>query len=211
METAYHAWQSVDGRTAFEFAMATMMGIGLAAACGFRVFAPLFLFALAHRLGWVEIYSEYAWVSTDLAMVVLGVAVAAETTAMYVPWVDAALTAAATPLAILAGSFSAMVASAPQEGIFEWVVPLVAGGMAAGFVHGTTVAGKALVTSLTGGIASPIVSTLELIAAVLATILAIVVPMVMFVLLVLAGFWAWRIVAQFRANRLRTPLPATTG
>jgi hypothetical protein len=191
----------VDGRTAFQFVMAAMMGIGLAAACGFRVFAPLLLFGLGHRLGWVDVHPEYAWLSTDLSLVVLGVAVVAETASLYVPWVDTALTSAASPLAVLAGSFAALAATGPQEGIFEWVVPIVTGGMTAGLVHGMTVVVKSASTAVTGGFANPIISTIELIAAVAAAVLAILAPIVMFLIFVGLALWWWRLLARGQARR----------
>jgi hypothetical protein len=66
---------------------------------------------------------------------------------------------------------------------WKWSLAIIAGGGAAGLVQGTTVATRAGSLASTGGLANPIVSTLELVGAIITSILAIVVPVLALLLL----------------------------
>ncbi|SVD90501.1 uncharacterized protein METZ01_LOCUS443355, partial [marine metagenome] len=89
--------------------MATLMGISLAAASGFRVFLPPFLLSLAARFDIVWFLkidlggTQFEFFTSTLAIVVLGIATMAEFAGFYVPWFDNALDTVATPASILAG------------------------------------------------------------------------------------------------------------
>jgi hypothetical protein len=102
--------------------------------------------------------------------------------AYYVPWIDNLLDVVATPSAILAGIF---VTSASLEGMdssLQWFLAIIAGGGVAGTIQLGTVATRVISTTTTGGLANPIVSTLEAIACVVCVILslflAVIIPIV---------------------------------
>ncbi|HVS19172.1 MAG TPA: DUF4126 domain-containing protein, partial [Planctomycetota bacterium] len=44
--------------------LSILAALGLAAACGFRVFVPLFLVSLASRAGQIELSEGVAWLGT---------------------------------------------------------------------------------------------------------------------------------------------------
>lgn len=48
------------------------LGLGLAAACGFRVFVPLFFVGLAHRVGHLELATNFDWMSSNVALCCFG-------------------------------------------------------------------------------------------------------------------------------------------
>src|SRR6185295_12716156 len=79
------------------------LGIGLSAACGFRVFVPLLVMSLAARTGHLTLSPGFAWIGETPALVTLAVATLAEIAAYYVPWLDNALDVAASPAAVIAG------------------------------------------------------------------------------------------------------------
>ena len=158
------------------------LGLGLAAACGFRVFIPPLMMGVASRAGYYELEGSYTWVSEDWAIAVFALATLLELGAYYVPWIDNLLDVVATPSAILAGIF---VTSASLEGMdssLQWFLAITAGGGVAGTIQLGTVATRVISTTTTGGLANPIVSTLEAIACVVCVILslflAVIIPIV---------------------------------
>ncbi|HIC61464.1 MAG TPA: DUF4126 domain-containing protein [Marine Group III euryarchaeote] len=158
------------------------LGLGLAAACGFRVFIPPLMMGVASRAGYYELEGSYTWVSEDWAIAVFALATLLELGAYYVPWIDNLLDVVATPSAILAGIF---VTSASLEGMdssLQWFLAIIAGGGVAGTIQLGTVATRVISTTTTGGLANPIVSTLEAIACVVCVILslflAVIIPIV---------------------------------
>ena len=158
------------------------LGLGLAAACGFRVFIPPLMMGVASRAGYYELEGSYTWVSEDWAIAVFTLATRLELGAYYVPWIDNLLDVVATPSAILAGIF---VTSASLEGMdssLQWFLAIIAGGGVAGTIQLGTVATRVISTTTTGGLANPIVSTLEAIACVVCVILslflAVIIPIV---------------------------------
>ncbi|MFZ5723769.1 MAG: DUF4126 domain-containing protein [Pseudomonadota bacterium] len=169
---------------------ALLIGIGLAAACGFRVFLPLLGLALAARFGNVTPGEDFGWLLTDAALVALATATLLEIAAYYLPLLDHILDAFTTPMAIIAGTLAtAAMLSGIDDPLLKWGLALIAGGGAAGAVQAGSVVARAASTALTGGLGNPVVATLEWVGALIATILAFLVPalVVIGLLLVLAG------------------------
>lgn len=152
------------------------LGIGLAAACGFRVFVPLLVINLAARAGHLDLATGFEWMGSDLAMVVFLIATVLEVTAYYVPWLDNALDGAATPAAVIAGSVITASFVTDMHPLLGWSLAIIAGGGAAAAVQGVTVIGRAASTATTGGLANPAVSTVEAGASIGMSLLAIVLP-----------------------------------
>lgn len=177
---------------------ALLIGIGVAAASGFRVFLPLFGLALAGRFGGVTVGEDFAWLLSDGALVALGTAMVAEIAGYYLPLVDHILDAFTTPAAIMAGTLAtAAMLVGIDEPVLKWGLALIAGGGAAGVVQAGSVVARAASTATTGGLGNPVVSTLEWMGALVVTVLAFLAPVI-----VIAGI-AWLIVRllQRRARR----------
>ena len=146
-----------------ELLLATSLGLALAAACGFRVFAPLFLLGIAHAGGHVQLSGDLAVIGTTPALITLGVATALEIGAYYLPLVDNLLDTVASPAAVIAGAAAmlAVTGDASARPYLHWALALVAGGGTAGAVQAGTVKIRAASAALTGGAANPVVSTSE--------------------------------------------------
>ena len=161
------------------------VGLGLAAAAGFRVFVPLLALGLAARSGVVPLSSGFEWLSTTPALMALTTATALEVLAYYIPWFDNLLDTVSTPAAITAGA----VATASMLGALppwlQWSVAIIGGGGAAGLVKGPAAAVRLKSTALTGGLGNPLVSTGELFGSVFTSILAIALPLLALVLVVI--------------------------
>src|SRR3954468_12422362 len=74
------------------------LGIGLAAAVGFRVFLPLLIVSVAAYTGHLQLGDNFTWLGTPAAMAMLGIAALVEVLAYYIPAVDNLLDAVTTPL-----------------------------------------------------------------------------------------------------------------
>ena len=88
----------------FETLLSICLGLGLSAACGFRIFVPLLVVNLAARVGWVSLSGELAWMGDSAALWAFGFATVLEIGAYYVPWLDNFLDTVATPAAVVAGA-----------------------------------------------------------------------------------------------------------
>jgi hypothetical protein len=157
--------------------LSVAIGVGLAAACGFRVFVPLLVLSLAARNGFVPLSENFNWVASTPALITFATATVLEVLAYYVPWLDNLLDVAATPTAVLAGIIASASVLVDLPPMLKWSVAIIGGGGAAGLVQGTTGLLRLKSTALTGGLANPLVATVELGGAVTTAILAIVAPM----------------------------------
>lgn len=168
-----------------ETLLGIVLGIGLSAACGFRVFLPLFAMNLASLGGMLHLSPEFAWIGTYYATVAFGVATIAEILGYYIPWVDHALDVVATPAAVIAGTVATASTVTTITPSLKWTLALIAGGGVAGLMQGATVALRAHSSATTGGIGNPLVSTLELGGSIVTVILALFVPVLGLALVVL--------------------------
>lgn len=166
-----------------EHVIAILLGIGLAASCGFRVFTPLLVVSIAARTGCLHLAGGFDWMGTWPALIAFAVATILEIGAYYIPWLDNALDAAASPISVVAGTvlFAAMVAD--FDPLLQWSLAVIAGGGAAGIVQGGTVAARAASTVATGGAGNFLVNTLETAAGFVFSVLSIVMPILAVILL----------------------------
>jgi len=157
--------------------LALMLGVGLAAACGFRVFVPFFVVSLAASSGALTLADSFAWLGTPGARLVLGTASVLEVLAYYVPWIDNLLDAVATPAAVVAGTVLSAAVFTEMSPLLSWTLAIVAGGGAAGIVQVGTTALRATSTVTTAGFGNSVVSTGELVGAAGLSLLSIVLPL----------------------------------
>jgi hypothetical protein len=160
-----------------------IIGIGLAASCGFRVFVPLLVVSIAAQAGYLEPSDGFAWMGSWPALVAFAIATIVETAAYYVPWLDHLLDVIASPVAVVAGIvlFAAFVAD--LDPLLKWSLAVIAGGGSAGIVQGGTIVTRVASTSTTGGLGNPVVNTLETAAGFFFSVLSIALPIVSLLLL----------------------------
>jgi hypothetical protein len=159
-----------------EILLSVCIGIGLSAACGFRVFVPLLVMSVASLSGHLTLAPGFAWIGSYPSLVAFSVATALEVTGYYIPWVDHLLDTIATPAAIIAGTLVTASMITDMSPFLKWTLAVIAGGGAAGVVQGTTVLTRGASTATTGGVANPLVATLELGGAIAMSVLAVVAP-----------------------------------
>lgn len=177
-----------------ETILSLCIGIGLSAACGFRVFVPLLVMSVASLMGWFEPMKGFEWLAIPSVCIGLAVATICEIGAYYIPWVDNALDTIATPAAMIAGTLTTMAVSTGEMSQFaSWAAAIIVGGGTATAVQMGTVAVRGVSTATTGGIANPLVSTGEWISALIVSLLSFVVPVLVvivgIILMVVAVRW----------------------
>jgi len=180
-----------------EAVLSVLIGIGLAAACGFRIFVPLLVMSIAAIAGHLELAPGFTWIGTWPALVALAVATAFEITAYYVLWLDNLLDAIATPAAVVAGIIIVAACVGDMSPFLRWTLAIVAGGGAAGAVQALTVTGRGTSTVTTGGAANAVVSTVEAGSSAAVSVASVLVPVVAAaVVLTVVGLLVRRLVVR---------------
>ena len=183
-------------------------GVGLAAACGLRVFVPMLALSAACAFGFIDPPAGMKWLDSATAVFVFGVATGVEVAAYYVPWLDHALDTITTPGSVVAGTVAVAAMMPDLHPSVRWSLALVAGGGAAGIVQTGSVLTRAVSGATTGGIGNPVVSTLELVGSILLTILALLLPVLAALLVIMLIVWTFRAILRWRrARAVSTPSP----
>lgn len=164
------------------YILSSFIGIGLAAASGFRVFLPLFAVSLASYLRWIPMNDNFQWLSRLPTLIVTGVATLVEILAYYIPVVDNFLDTVTVPLATVAGSV--LFASQFIElGTFpQWALAIIAGGGTAATIAAGFAGTRAASTATTAGIGNNVIATTETAGAGLMSVLSIFLPVIAFIL-----------------------------
>ncbi len=191
----------------FDLALSIALGVGLAAAVGFRVFLPLLVVSIAAYSGNLPLSDGFAWLGTLPVIAMLGVAALAETLAYYIPGVDNLLDTLATPAAFLAGIVVSAAVMADLPPMVKWTTAIIAGGGAAGLTQSATALLRLNSTTFTGGLGNPIIATAEFGGALLVALLALIAPLLGLALVIL---FCW-LAARFARRMLRRTPPARAG
>ncbi len=190
-----------------ETLLSVALGLGLAAACGFRVFVPLLLASLAAHQGHLSLAAGFEWLGRTPALLAFGTATVLEVGAYYIPWLDHVLDVAATPAALLAGMVASAAVITDLPPLLKWTVTIIGGGGAAGLIQGASVLLRLKSTALTGGLANPVIATGELLGAVGLALLALVLPLVALIGVVLLLLLAFRATGRVVFGRPQVPVP----
>lgn len=167
-----------------ETLLGMIVGVGLSAACGFRVFVPMLGMSIAAMTGHIHLASGFGWIGTWPALIAFSTAAVVEVGAYYIPWIDNLLDVVTTPAAIVAGTILTASTMGDASPFFKWSLAAIAGGGVAGVVQLSSAAARGVSTASTGGAGNFVVSTLELLGAVMMTILAVLLPLVGFIALI---------------------------
>lgn len=186
--------------------LSLFVGVGLAAACGFRIFVPFLVMSIAALTGQLSLSPEFEWIATYPALAAFSIATLFEVAAYYIPWVDNLLDAIAVPAATVAGTIVMASAVSDMSPFLQWGVAIIVGGGVAGTVQGFTSITRIASTATTGGMGNPVVSTVEAGGSVIMSILAITLPIVAVIAVVVIIFFASRKIYGWlsRRNKLQT-------
>jgi hypothetical protein len=188
-----------------------LVGSGLATAAGLNAWMPLLVLGLADRfVPAVELPAAWSWLSSDLALWILGILLVLEIVADKIPAVDSindvvqtVLRPAAGGISFGAGSTAETIRVEDPSTFFQdnaWV-PIVSGVVIALVVHAFKSLLRPAANVATGGLAAPVVSTAEDVTSLTLSIVAIVVPIL--VIVVIAGLIVTVVIALRRRARRR--------
>ena len=168
----------LDNIPYFSYILSAFIGIGLAAASGFRVFLPMFAVSLASYMGWIPMNENFQWLAGLPTLITTGIATVVEILAYYIPYVDHLLDTLSVPLATVAGSV--MFASQFTDlGTFPtWGLALIAGGGTAAAISSGFAGTRAASTATTGGLGNSVVATTETAGAGIMSVLALAAPII---------------------------------
>ncbi|WP_313261953.1 DUF4126 domain-containing protein [Sphingobacterium sp.] len=172
------------------FIISLFVGIGLAAATGFRVFLPIFFLSLGSYLGWIPLDESYAWVGGLPAVIATGLATLFEILAYYIPFIDNILDSITVPLATVAGSLLFATQFTEVSSWIQWSLALIAGGGTAATISSVFAGTRAASSGTTAGIGNPIISTVETVGSTIMSILAIFLPILAGILVILILYFA---------------------
>ncbi len=187
--------------------MPALLGLGLAAASGLRIFVPLLMAALAARfqLFGIELNESMAWLTSNAAIAALGVATVVEILADKVPVLDNALHAVGIVARPVAGAVAAGSVFAGLDPTTAAIAGVIVGAPTA-LAFGAAQSGtRAASTATTGGLGNPVLSVVEDVLAFVTVLIAFVIPLLIPVVLLLLLWAVWRL---FRKVRPKRPTPA---
>lgn len=168
----------LDNIPYFPYILSAFIGIGLAAASGFRVFLPMFAVSLASYMGWIPMNDHFMWLAGLPTLITTGIATIVEVLAYYIPYVDHLLDTISVPLATVAGSVLFASQFADLGTFPTWALALIAGGGTAAAISSGFAGTRAASTATTGGLGNSVVATTETAGAGIMAVLALVAPII---------------------------------
>lgn len=178
-----------------------LLGIGLAASVGFRIFVPLFALSLASHYGIIPLNESWEWVGSLTAIITLGVATLVEILAYFIPWLDNLLDTIAVPLAAIAGTAVMVSTVSDLNPTITWALAIIAGGGTAAAIKGSTSTARLTSTATTGGLANPVVSTIETGTSVVMSIFSIFIPVLAIILVGFILFILFRVYKKLKSKK----------
>lgn len=189
------------GLMTLETIISICLGIGLSASVGFRVFLPLFALSLAAYFNVWQLNDAWQWIGSTTALITLGVATIVEIFAYFIPYVDNLLDTISVPLAALAGTAVMLSTVSDLSPVVTWALAIIAGGGTAAAISGTSSATRITSTATTGGVANPIVSTIETGTSLVMSVVSIFLPLLAFVFVLIVFFIIFKLYKKFSTSK----------
>ena len=178
-----------------------LIGIGLAASVGFRIFVPLFTLSLASFYGIIPLNESWQWVGSTTAILILGIATIVEILAYFIPWLDNLLDTIAVPLAAVAGTAVMVATVTDLDPIITWALAIIAGGGTATAIKGSTSTTRLASTATTAGIGNPIISTVETGSSIVMAVFSIFLPILAIILVVIILWLIFKVFKLFKPSK----------
>jgi large-conductance mechanosensitive channel len=183
------------------FGIGIFLGVGLAAAVGFRVFLPLLILSLGSYFDYIPINESWEWIGSITAVITLAIATLVEVFGYYIPWVDNILDTIAIPLATLAGTLVMVAVVSDLDPVISWALAIIAGGGTAAAIKGSSAAVRLGSSTTTAGLGNPVIATVETGAATLMSLVSVLIPVVAFILVLFIFFGIIRFYKKLRKKQ----------
>lgn len=179
---------------------AIVTGLGLSGAAGLNAYIPMLVVGLLARFDVITLSAPYDALSSTPALVVLAVLLVIEVLADKVPAVDTANDVIGTVVRPAAGALLFAGSLGVATDIPPWL-GLVAGLITAGGVHATKAVARPAINVSTAGVGAPVVSTAEDSVSLVASLLAVLAPVLLIVFVVGLVWWVRVRISRWRAGR----------
>jgi hypothetical protein len=180
----------------FEIILTILMGIGLSAASGFRIFVPFLIISIASLSGNLTLANSFSWIGTVPALITFSIAAILEIAGYYVPWVDNILDTIASPVAVVAGIILMASVVLGMSPLLKWTLAIIAGGGIAATIQALTGVTRVTSTATTAGLSNPILSSVELGSSVILGVIAVFIPVIAAIVVVLLLGWTVKILMK---------------
>ena len=184
-----------------ELAISICLGVGLAAAVGFRVFLPLLVLSIAGYYEVIPLNESWQWAGSLAAIITLGIATLIEIFGYYIPWFDNLLDTIAIPLATVAGTAVMVATISDLNPVFTWALAIIAGGGTAAIIKGNTSAIRLTSTATTGGVGNPVIATIETGTSTVMSLLSVFIAPLAFVITILFFFGIYKFYKKLKKNK----------
>lgn len=184
-----------------EIIISICLGVGLAAAVGFRVFLPLLVLSLAGYYDVIPLNKSWEWAGSLTAVVVMAIATLIELFGYYIPWVDNILDSIAIPLATVAGTAVMVATVSDLSPVVTWALAIIAGGGTATAIKGNASALRLTSSATTGGLANPVVATVETGTSIVMSIASIFLPVLAFIFVLAIFFGIFKFYKKLRKKK----------
>jgi hypothetical protein len=183
-----------------------LTGIGLALPAGLNAYVPLLVVGLLERADVIHLPAPYDQLSSTSVLVVLGVLLAIEFFADKIPGVDSindvvqTVVRPAAGAVLMAGSLGIGTSLPPWVGV-------LAGIITAGGIHATKAVARPAINVSTAGVGGPVVSVIEDAVSLVASLLAVLAPLLLVVFVAAVVWVVVRRVQRWRERRAVSPAP----
>jgi len=181
-----------------EALLSVLLGIALASAVGFRVFIPFLILSLAAHFDLVPLNENWSWLASPMAIIAFGVGTVIEVFAYFIPIVDHFLDSIAIPVAGIAGSAIMLSTIADFDPFLTYTLAILAGGGTAAAIKTATSTSRLASTTLTAGIANPIVSLTESFLSAILSLFSVFIPILAILLVITIFYLIYKIYLKSR-------------
>ena len=190
-----------------------LTGAGLATSAGLNAFIPMFALGLLDRFtDLIDLPAGWTWLSSDVALWIVGLLLVLEVVADKFPGVDAVNDAIQTVIRPAAGGITFASGVGTETTTVQdpsalstagaWL-PVVIGAAIALAVHLAKAGTRVGANAVTLGAAAPVLSTAEDVSAAALVLSALFLPVAVLVVLLAALAGLWLLVRRLRARRRR--------
>ncbi len=162
--------------------LSIIIGFGLSASCGFRVFIPFLIMSISSLAGELQLANSFQWIGTYQGLFVFLIATFIEASTYYLVELDQLLKRSAKPITIIAGIITMSSAVVELSPLLRWSLAIIAGGGTSSLVYDLSVKTKASLQLFEDRCV--FVNSFEIAVAVLLTILVIKLPIVALIIII---------------------------
>jgi len=154
-----------------------LIGLGLSAASGFRLFVPFAILSIFSISGIYNTTSTPYIFSSDLFLVIFIILSVSEVVLFYNPWIDNMLDLISTPASIFSGIILTYFVLYDTEIYLRLLISVILGGLVSLNVQLLTVKARSSTSIFSKGNGNQIVSTIENISSIFISILVLKFPL----------------------------------